>query len=582
MLRVAIYARYSNELQKATSIEDQLRICLERAAKEGWRVVETYTDFALTGSNLSARTGMKNLMRDGAAGMFDIAYAESLDRFSRDQEDIAGMYKRLQFSGVKIITQSEGEITPLHVGLKGTMNALFLKDLADKVRRGQRGRVEQGKAGGGNAFGYDVIKRFDASGEPVRGERAINGEEARIVRRIFDEFIAGRSPKVIAHRLNEDRIPGPAGKGWTASTINGNWQRGSGILNQELYIGCIAWNKVRYVKNPDTGKNVTRPNAPEEWVRKEVPELRIIEQEVWDRAKARQRRARIKTQFWDRQRPRYLLSGLLRCGQCRGGMSKISALSYGCSGARNQGDTACTNRRTVRRDDVERTVLHALQTSLMDPALIGEFCEAYTAQINKLRMEHNASLHRYKAELEKLNRQERRIVDAVKDGYANPTMKAESHQIVERREVLLDLLGRHVEAPAYIHPTMAKRYHQEVASLVEALNDDGRKAEAGDLIRSLVEAVVVLPDPESNGVLIDLHGDLAGILNIATQKEKMNADNELDVKHVQMVVGLDTTPAPTNRSKLRRGDLPPTTFTPLPRASKVVGPAGLEPATRPL
>lgn len=303
---------------------------------------------------------------------------------------------------------------------------------------------------------------------------------------------------------------------------------GSGILNQELFIGMIAWNKVRYVKNPDTGKNVTRPNPPEEWVRKEVPELRIIEQEVWDRAKARQRRARNKTNFWDRQRPRYLLSGLLRCGCCGGGMGMISAVSYGCSTARNQGETSCTHRRTVRRDAVERTVLHALQTSLMDPALIGEFCEAYTAHINKLRMEHNASLHRYKAELEKLSRQERRIIDAVKDGYATPTMKAESHEIVNRREELLDLLGRHVEAPTYIHPSMAKRYHQEVAALVDALNDDSRKAEAGDLIRSLVEAVVISPDRDGDGVLIDLHGDLAGILNIATKKEKLNDSNELE------------------------------------------------------
>ena len=75
--------------------------------------------------------------------------AEALDRLSRDQEDIAGLYKRLRFAGVQMVTLAEGEISELHVGLKGTMNALFLKDLADKTRRRLRGRVEEGKSGRG-------------------------------------------------------------------------------------------------------------------------------------------------------------------------------------------------------------------------------------------------------------------------------------------------------------------------------------------------------------------------------------------------------------------------------------------------
>ncbi|MBP2557267.1 hypothetical protein J2857_000018 [Neorhizobium galegae] len=70
-----------------------------------------------------------------------------MDRLSRDQEDIAGLFKRMSYSDVKILTLSEGEVTHLHAGLKGTMNALFLKDLADKTRRGQRGRVEARAAG---------------------------------------------------------------------------------------------------------------------------------------------------------------------------------------------------------------------------------------------------------------------------------------------------------------------------------------------------------------------------------------------------------------------------------------------------
>ena len=72
--------------------------------------------------------------------------------------DITRLFKRMKFAGGKIFTLSEGEISSLHIGLKGTMNAMFLKDLADKTRRGLRGRIEQGKSGGGLAYGYKVVK----------------------------------------------------------------------------------------------------------------------------------------------------------------------------------------------------------------------------------------------------------------------------------------------------------------------------------------------------------------------------------------------------------------------------------------
>ena len=97
------------------------------------------------------------------------------------------------------------------MGLKGTMNALFLKDLAAKTHRGLRGWVEAGKSGGGLCYGYDVVKAVDAAGEPIRGERRINEAQAEIVGRIFREFASGTSPRAIARRLNEDGILAPSG-----------------------------------------------------------------------------------------------------------------------------------------------------------------------------------------------------------------------------------------------------------------------------------------------------------------------------------------------------------------------------------
>jgi DNA invertase Pin-like site-specific DNA recombinase len=140
MTRIALYARYSSDQQREASIEDQLRLCRLYAEKQGWVVAETYHDRAVSGASL-IRPGIQELLADALRGRFQVVLAEALDRISRDQEDVAGVFKRMAFAGVKIITLSEGEITHLHVGLKGTMNALFLKDLADKTRRGMRGRV---------------------------------------------------------------------------------------------------------------------------------------------------------------------------------------------------------------------------------------------------------------------------------------------------------------------------------------------------------------------------------------------------------------------------------------------------------
>ena len=285
-MKVALYARYSSDNQRDASIADQLRVCRAYAERQGWTISEEYTDHAVSGATLR-RAGFQAFMRDALNGRFDVVLAESLDRFSRDQEDTAGLFKRLTFAGVNIVTIAEGDITHLHIGFKGTMNAVFLKDLAEKTHRGLRGRVEDGKSAGGLCYGYRVVKTLNGA-TVTTGEREIVPEEARVVERIFRDFVAGISPKQIAKNLNREDIAGPFGGAWSPSTIYGSSKRGTGILNNELYVGRLVWNRLRYVKNPDTGKRVSRPNPETEWMRKEGPHLRIVSDELWAVAKQRQ------------------------------------------------------------------------------------------------------------------------------------------------------------------------------------------------------------------------------------------------------------------------------------------------------
>jgi site-specific DNA recombinase len=289
-MRAVIYARYSTDLQSAASIDDQVRLCRERIAQEKHRLVQVYSDRAMSGATLM-RPGIQSLLQDATCGKFDVVYAEALDRISRDQEDIAAIFKRLAHYEIAMLTLAEGKIDELHIGLKGTMNALFLKDLASKIRRGQRGRVSNGFSAGGLSYGYSVVRELDESGDFIRGRRSIEQDEA-LVRRIFTEYAAGKSPRRIAADLNHERIPSPRGGQWNASTINGHRGRRNGILQNELYRGEIVYNRVRMVKDPETGKRISRINLEKEWVRVEVPELRIVADELWEDVQIQRKRYR--------------------------------------------------------------------------------------------------------------------------------------------------------------------------------------------------------------------------------------------------------------------------------------------------
>jgi site-specific DNA recombinase len=231
--RAVLYARYSSDAQRAASIEDQVRLCRALAERQGWAVAEVFVDRAVSAASRH-RPGYQAMLDQVRDGGVDLVLAESLDRLSRDQEDVAALFKRLGFWGVRLVTVAEGEIGDLHVGLKGAMNALYLKDLAQKTRRGLEGRVRAGRSAGGLCYGYAVVRELAADG-PVRGKRAIVPAEAAVVRRIFTEFAGGRAPKAIARRLNAEGVPGPRGDLWRDGTIRGHRRRGTGILNNELY-----------------------------------------------------------------------------------------------------------------------------------------------------------------------------------------------------------------------------------------------------------------------------------------------------------------------------------------------------------
>lgn len=119
MIRAAIYARFSTDLQDERSIEDQVSLCKNYAEREQLHVVAVFDDHARSGGSILGRDGLLALMDKARERAFEVIVVEALDRLSRDMEDLAGIHKRLSFLGIEIRAVHEGVVNTVLVGLRG-------------------------------------------------------------------------------------------------------------------------------------------------------------------------------------------------------------------------------------------------------------------------------------------------------------------------------------------------------------------------------------------------------------------------------------------------------------------------------
>jgi site-specific DNA recombinase len=476
-------------------------------------VTEVYEDRARSGGSILGRDGLLRLMDRARDRSFEVIVVEALDRLSRDMEDLAGIHKRLSFLGIEIRAVHEGVVNTVLVGLRGLVGQLYREDNAHKVRRGQAGRVRQGRSAGGLSYGYAPV-----AGD--RGKRVIVETEAKIIRRIFEEYVTGRTPRDIARDLNRDSVPPPRGRVWNASTINGNMQRGTGILQNELYAGRLVWNKLRMVKDPDSGKRLSRPNPEREWQSVEIPDLAIVPGSLFEEVQ-RRKKARGRTHPSQQRRPRHLLSGLLRCGACGAGMStngkdKSGRVRIGCSAANENG--TCRDAKTFYLETVENAVLAGLRAEMRDPRVIAEYVRTYHEERKRLAAQADAKRARLDRRLGELNREIARLVDAIGKGHGDPAVLGpRSTELNEERKRISDQLITS-EKPSEVvalHPAVLTRYEQQLVELRNALSKGIRAgdSEAAEAIRELIETVTVFRDhARPGGVTVEIVGRLNALL----------------------------------------------------------------------
>ena len=507
--RAAVYARFSSELQDARSVGDQVALCREHAQRQGWTVAQIYTDEAVSGASVHGREALLRMVEDAEHGCFEIILAEHIDRIARNAADTIRLREQMEFIGVEIHTCASGLVTEMHAGLEGLMSALYLKQLAVHVRRGQAGRVREGLAGGGLTYGYAPV-----AGE--RGKRTIVEAEAAIVQRIFAEYVAGRTPREIAIDLNREQVRAPRGDFWGASTIHGNRKRGSGLLSNALYDGRLVWNKVGMRKDPKTGKRVSRINPGASWQTTAVPHLRIVDAAVFAAAQALME-ARSHEAPSRARKPRHLLSGLLRCGCCGHALVVKDRNSRGrrlyCSRMREGG--RCTNGRAFYVDEIERRVLAGLEVQLKDPRAIERFLATYAEERKRLAAAAGAKRLRLEKRLGEVRRECDRAVNSLIKGMTPAEEIGPAITRLHEEKKALEAELSSMEAPANIvalHPRAINRYLAVTDDLATALSHrlvDGNE-EIAKTLRELVISVTVTP-AEKGPPGIEVKGRLAAL-----------------------------------------------------------------------
>jgi site-specific DNA recombinase len=381
-MRAAIYARFSTEKQRDASIDDQFRECERVARAAGFEVIARFDNRGISGGT-ATRPGYQALLTAARARQFEVIVTEDISRLWRNRAEFGPRSAELEDLGVHCLTcvgdDTRRDGWGLVIQIKQAVAEHARREASYRTRRGLEGNAIAGKSTGGRAYGYIPAR------DSKSGQVEINEVEAPIVRRIFEMYASDASARTIAATFNAEGIPSPGagwkrsarrqdGK-WLASAIHGDLNRGTGILNNRRYTGVVLWGRSEWKRSAADSKKRRHKMLENGSAHESIDErFRIVPQDIWDRAKARQVRqskelgSKVKGALRQRARPvKYLLSGLLRCDACESSFALSNATRYQCSSHHEGGEHACAISLSVPRDRIEQVMLDCAHTELLDP-----------------------------------------------------------------------------------------------------------------------------------------------------------------------------------------------------------------------
>ena len=333
----------------------------------------------------------------------------------------------------------------------------------------------------------------------------IDQAAAAIVREILEHYAEGLSPQRIAADLNARRVRSPRGGTWAVSAIYGNPKKGSGILNNDLYIGRYVWNRSQWLKDPDTGRRQRVDRPPEEWQISDRPELAIVPLELWNRVRQRMDKPAHAGRRGRGQPPRTLFGGLMRCGICAGAVIAVSAGSYGCAARKDRGATVCAGIRVQRKALDTRLLAHVRQEVASPEALA-----AMQADVGKIlaeqRRDRAQAAGRSQARRQELDHEIRNLVDAVAAFGPSEAIKGRLRAAESARAALQTAQAPEAQGGAI--PALLAAYRRMLADLRHSLERDTPKAR--ELLRDLLGEIKLTQGQD--GTFAELENDTGRLL----------------------------------------------------------------------
>lgn len=309
-----IYTRYSDDAQKATSIDDQVRRCRQVAGQQGLTVKAEFefSDSAITGreSGRSKRTGYQRMLDAIEAREIDVAIADEVSRFTRHITEGGKLMDLVEKLGVRFITADGIDTT--RDGwrqmwmLKLMQASMEVEATGHRTTRGMLGQLERGYQIAQASYGYRPVKKMTESGRILGTVWELNEVEASVVRMMYQLRYDGLSVASIAKRLQELKIT-PAGQ----NRVDGStyWRPGTvhRLLRNTTYRGVFQWNGSGFTKSK--ARRQRKQVTPIDFER---PQLRIVSDDIWYAVNSQRNQRTVSA----RGSGKYLFSGLVKCSDC--------------------------------------------------------------------------------------------------------------------------------------------------------------------------------------------------------------------------------------------------------------------------
>lgn len=509
MMNVVGYCRFSSNNQREESIDAQKRAVKFYCQQNNYNIVRFYVDKALSGKTATKRTDFQQMIEDSKSGEFQAVVVHKLDRFSRDLGDTFQYEKKLNDSGVELISVMEKlDSTPTGTLMKtiiAGINSFYVQNLAIEVFKGLKENAYNCCFTGGKPpLGYDIVDK----------KYIINENEAQAIKMIFSLYDEGYGYGEIIAKLNAQGFKTKRGNSFGKNSLYD-------LIRNERYKGVFVYNK--HSKRRSDGSRTRKIKNDDEIIRIPNGMPAIVSEKLWDRCNKRLSSNRGSGSI-STARELYLLSGLVYCGECGGKMfgngrypapNRQKLVTYRCS--TKQMKRTCKNKE-IKRDLLENFVLDQLQKYLLKDNLIPKL----TTQLNDYIKEAETKpeeITNYKSRIKELETNKKNIVEAITKTGLSDTFSQKLSDIEVEIASITSMIAKckNSEKLSYVTEEMVKSYIDKFKE--HLLKRD--KPQLKRMISSFVDRVdvyndkvsvtfkIAVPDAQDNEVAISFEKEIS-------------------------------------------------------------------------